>query len=91
MIHCSGRLSGVGGRHAKNAILTLLYDIYILSECDFFIGTGSYITCSYLDSSQVSRAVYELMQTMNDDASRLAVSLDTMKKDHTYTFHWFLI
>lgn len=78
----SGRVSGVGDRHAPNAILNLINDMYLLSECDFFIGT---------DSSQVSRAVYEIMQTKHLDASRLGVSLDTIQKDHEFSFYWFLI
>lgn len=68
----TGRLSGVGARHSKNAILNLLYDVYLLSESDFFIGT---------DSSQISRAVYELMQVRHPDATRLGVSLDTILAD----------
>jgi len=78
----NGRLSGVGERHGKNAILNLIYDMYFLAECDFFIGT---------DSSQISRAVYEMMQVRFDDAARLGVSLDTIQKDRKFEFYWFLI
>jgi glycoprotein 6-alpha-L-fucosyltransferase len=78
----TGRLSGVGARHSQNAILNLLYDVYFLAESDFFIGT---------DSSQISRAVYELMQVRHPDATRLGVSLDTILVDKKFEFYWFLI
>lgn len=78
----SGRISGIGKRHERNAIIALLLDLYFLSESDFFVGT---------DSSQISRAVYELMQTKHNDASYLGVSLDTIFTDFKFDFFWYLI
>jgi len=69
-------------RYKDGALEKLVYDIFLLSECDHFIGS---------DASQISRAVYELMQTRHVDASDRGWSINTIKKDKRYWFWWFFI
>lgn len=75
------RISGVGDRHAVGALKNLIYDIYFLSECDHFLGD---------DGSNISRVVYELMQTKHLDASQKAWSIHTLLKDGKQYFFWYL-
>ncbi|CAH1787663.1 unnamed protein product [Owenia fusiformis] len=51
----------------KTHLDLIMFDILLLKECDYFIGTFS---------SNVGRLVYELQQSMYADASCLAESLD---------------
>lgn len=69
-------------RHRSGALEKLIIDLYLLSESDHFIGS---------DASQISRAVYELMQTRHVDASDKGWSINTIKKDHKYYFFWYFI
>ncbi|CAH1787662.1 unnamed protein product [Owenia fusiformis] len=52
---------------SKTHLDLIMFDILLLKECDYFIGTFS---------SNVGRLVYELQQSMYADASCLAESLD---------------
>jgi glycoprotein 6-alpha-L-fucosyltransferase len=54
-------------RYTSESFQGLLYDIYLLSACD-------YVVCTF--SSQICRLVYELMQTKYPDASWRFQSLD---------------
>eukprot|EP01118_Nematostelium_gracile_P017245 TRINITY_DN730_c0_g1_i1.p1 TRINITY_DN730_c0_g1~~TRINITY_DN730_c0_g1_i1.p1 ORF type:complete len:420 (-),score=90.20 TRINITY_DN730_c0_g1_i1:5-1264(-) len=70
-------------RHKAGALEKLVIDIHLLSEGDLFIGS---------DGSQISRAVYELMQTKStEDNSDRGWSINTIKKDKKYFFWWFFI
>ncbi|CAH1794460.1 unnamed protein product [Owenia fusiformis] len=52
---------------SKKHLDLIIFDILLLKECDYFIGTFS---------SNVGRLVYELQQSRYEDASCLAKSLD---------------
>lgn len=69
-------------RHSDGALEKLIFDILILSECNHFIGS---------DGSQISRTIYELMQTRHLDASDKGWSINTIKKDQKYYFYWYFI
>jgi len=76
------RVSGIGIRHATGALENLLFDIYFLTECDFFLGS---------DGSQISRIVYELRQSRYLDGTPTAWSVHTIRADNSYSFNWYFI
>lgn len=82
MLKSQGRVSGLGNRYGESAFLNLLFDIFLLSECDHFIGT---------DGSQISRLVYEMQQTRHVDGFAKGWSIDTIIKDKVNGFFWYLI
>ena len=76
-----GRISGVGNRYSRFSFRNLLFDLFLLSECDMFIGT---------DASQISRLAYELQQTHHIDASARSWSIHSLVKGKR-SFFWYLI
>ena len=54
-------------RYTNISLLSIIADIALLSECNFFVGTFS---------SNVGTAVYELMQARQGDISHCVNSLD---------------
>ncbi|XP_053381682.1 alpha-(1,6)-fucosyltransferase-like [Mercenaria mercenaria] len=55
-------------RYTESSLQEILFDVHMLSMCDFVICTMS---------SNVCRLVYELMQSRDGDASNRLISLDT--------------
>eukprot|EP00047_Mylnosiga_fluctuans_P009598 m.12204 g.12204 ORF g.12204 m.12204 type:complete len:427 (+) comp2707_c0_seq1:41-1321(+) len=81
-LRLSGAVAGAGNRYADGALVNLLFDVMLLSECDHFIGT---------DGSQISRLVYELQQTRHPNGFDKGWSIDTIIKDKVNAFFWYLI
>jgi len=77
-----GKISGLGNRHGSESFRRLIIDLYILSASDFFFGT---------DGSQISRMVYEMMQTRHLDATSKAWSIHTIVTQNKFGFYWYLI
>ncbi|XP_052272764.1 alpha-(1,6)-fucosyltransferase-like isoform X3 [Dreissena polymorpha] len=61
-----------GSRYTDASLRGIILDVYLLSRCN-------YLVCTF--SSNVCRAAYELMQSLQGDASECCKSLD-----HTYSF-----
>lgn len=59
--------AGLGSRYSDSSLHGVLFDIQMLSECDFLV-------CTF--SSQVCRVAYELMQSSQPDAAKKFQSLD---------------
>ncbi|KAJ7340039.1 Alpha-(1,6)-fucosyltransferase [Desmophyllum pertusum] len=59
--------AGLGSRYSDSSLLGVLFDIQMLSECD-------YLVCTF--SSQVCRVAYELMQSSQPDSAKKFQSLD---------------
>ncbi|XP_025108914.1 alpha-(1,6)-fucosyltransferase-like [Pomacea canaliculata] len=58
----------VKSRYTRDGLSAVLVDLHFLSMCDF-------VVCTF--TSNVCRAVYELMQTRHGDASSKVYSLDS--------------
>eukprot|EP01080_Neovahlkampfia_damariscottae_P009188 gene9188-1275_t len=54
-------------RYTSNELLRVLIDVYLLSECDLFVGTFS---------SHISRLVFELIQSRNERNQKV-ISIDS--------------
>ncbi|KAK3745546.1 hypothetical protein QZH41_012460 [Actinostola sp. cb2023] len=59
--------AGLGSRYSDTSLHGVIFDIQMLSECDFLV-------CTF--SSQVCRLGYEMMQARHPDASKYFQSLD---------------
>ncbi|KAJ7363562.1 Alpha-(1,6)-fucosyltransferase [Desmophyllum pertusum] len=59
--------AGLGSRYSDSSLHGVLFDIQMLSECD-------YLVCTF--SSQVCRVAYELMQSSQPDSAKKFQSLD---------------
>ncbi|KXJ29841.1 alpha-(1,6)-fucosyltransferase [Exaiptasia diaphana] len=59
--------AGLGSRYTDTSLHGVIFDIQMLSECDFLV-------CTF--SSQVCRLGYEIMQSKHPDASKYFQSLD---------------
>ena len=57
-----------GLRFSKRAYTNTLVEMFLMSECEFFVGT---------QTSNMDRVIYELMQTRYPDASWRQRSLDS--------------
>ncbi|XP_025111317.1 alpha-(1,6)-fucosyltransferase-like [Pomacea canaliculata] len=71
----SADTSSVKSRFTRGGLSAILVDLHLLSMCDF-------VVCTY--TSNVCRAVYELMQTRHGDASHKVYSLDSSVYYVTY-------
>ncbi|XP_025108895.1 alpha-(1,6)-fucosyltransferase-like isoform X3 [Pomacea canaliculata] len=67
--------ASVKSRYTRDGLSAVLVDLHFLSMCDF-------VVCTY--TSNVCRAVYELMQTRHGDASHKVYSLDSSVYYVTY-------
>ncbi|CAG5127669.1 unnamed protein product [Candidula unifasciata] len=75
------RTATMASRDSKESLHGIITDVYHLARCD-------YLVCTF--SSNVCRLAYELMQTIQGDASRNARSLDAIfffygQNDHVFT------
>lgn len=61
------RMAAVSTRYTDSSLNGIIFDIYMLANCDFLV-------CTF--SSQVCRVAYEIMQTLYPDASNRFKSLD---------------
>jgi glycoprotein 6-alpha-L-fucosyltransferase len=55
-------------RYTESALLGVIVDIHLLTQCDYVVATFS---------SNIGRTVYELMQALRGDASSHVMSLDS--------------
>ncbi|XP_041468753.1 alpha-(1,6)-fucosyltransferase-like isoform X3 [Lytechinus variegatus] len=58
--HSIAKSAGLSSRYSDDSLRGIILDIYFLSRTDFFVGTFS---------SQVSRAVYEMMQYLHEEGA----------------------
>ncbi|XP_025108911.1 alpha-(1,6)-fucosyltransferase-like [Pomacea canaliculata] len=71
----SATAASVNSRYNKDGLSAVLVDLYFLSMCDF-------VVCTF--TSNICRAVYELLQTRHGDASMKVYSLDSSVYYLTY-------
>ncbi|XP_025108910.1 alpha-(1,6)-fucosyltransferase-like [Pomacea canaliculata] len=71
----SANTASMKSRFSKDGLSTVIVDLHFLSMCDF-------VVCTY--SSNICRAVYELLQTRHGDASMKVYSLDSSVYYLTY-------
>ena len=65
----------------NNALISIIFDMLLLSESDFFIGQ---------DSSNVANVIVQLLSTRFSDPRFKSVSLDNLFKVNTFHFPYFL-
>lgn len=75
----SGKVSGVGTRYSPDDLTSVVTDIYLLSECDYFVGHHS---------SHVSLASFMLFASRFNQPSLRALSID--RKDYEPRFPWWM-